>query len=211
MAASIILGAAHADILRSGVQARDFAAELLVLKGNFERLRTPKYPPKEQQGLHQKIKADLNVLPLLARHYLQGEAAAETRVVGQIQTLRSAFTARRWHVFSRVLEKLTIAFPLYLHDINGTAATPDQIRWAGRLYAERCAACHRYHNPQSEFPTPDLFTWAHKMNPREFAARMITGIHGTPMISLQNPLDEAQIAALIAYFRHETRHENPHR
>ncbi|OBS10490.1 hypothetical protein Thpro_020206 [Acidihalobacter prosperus] len=194
--------------MRAGARARDFAAVLLVIRGDFVRLRRAKTQTPQRRGLHQKLMGDLNQLPLQARRYLQEDASAETMAVDGATALRAAFIEGHWTAFTHQLEHLIHAYPLYLHDMDGAGATRGQIRWARRLYDQRCAACHRYRNPTAELPAPDLFDWAKTMRPAEFAARMITGIHGTPRISLQNPLDEIQIAALIAYFR-QGREEGP--
>ena len=175
-----------AEPLKTGDAARNFTAVLQVLQGDVRRLEGADLPAVQRPAVEARVKSFLNVLPLMAREYLSADAGLEQATVLRLRKLAVDYRQGRSEAFGRTLE--------------GLPATGSQIRWAGSLYANQCISCHGYQAPKDRMPAPDLFAWAHEMKLKEFAARLIVGVRGTPKIGLRNPLSKDQMAALVAYF-----------
>lgn len=71
----------------------------------------------------------------------------------------------------------------------------------GRIYQRYCAGCHTHPDRTAENPADSLFAMAQRQPLNEFLARMLVGVHGTPEISLRNPLSDRDIAGMTAYLR----------
>ena len=52
-------------------------------------------------------------------------------------------------------------------------------------------------------PAFDLFKQSRSISRLEFAARMLTGLRGDQLTSLQNPLTDTELSVLISYYRNE--------
>ncbi|HCA26396.1 MAG TPA: hypothetical protein DEP05_01900, partial [Betaproteobacteria bacterium] len=91
-------------------------------------------------------------------------------------------------------------FPLHTRGLLPADVAPGQIRIAARLYQSTCMGCHQFYNTASARPAMDLFAAARRMPAAEFLARLIDGVHGTAFTSFANPLAQAEIAAMAAYF-----------
>jgi len=50
-------------------------------------------------------------------------------------------------------------------------------------------------------PAFDLFRQSRTMSRREFAARILTGLRGDQLTSLENPFTDTELSALISYYR----------
>jgi hypothetical protein len=50
-------------------------------------------------------------------------------------------------------------------------------------------------------PAYDLFMQSRSIARMEFVARMLTGLRGNQLTSLQNPLTDTELSALISYYR----------
>ena len=72
---------------------------------------------------------------------------------------------------------------------------------AGRATYERhCIGCHASPDARAANPAPDLFRMARTAAPDELIVRLLAGIHGDRMTSLENPFSDEEIASLAAYF-----------
>lgn len=186
--------------LKVGDDARNFAAVLQVLQGDVARLGNAGLPAVQRPAVEARVQSFINMLPLLAREYLSADAELERAAVLRLRKLKAAYRQGRSEAFGQALDGLLADYPLDTRGLTRTSVSDGQIRWAGRLYANQCISCHGYQDPKDGMPAPDLFAWAHEMKPKEFAARLIVGVRGTPKIGLRNPLTKDQMAALIAYF-----------
>ncbi len=187
-------------LLTTGLRRRTFAAMLEVIAGDTRRLLTPGLSPRHRTGIHARIAAALGILPLVARRYLQVDSARERVTLARLGELRRAFAAGKLARLAINVGVMAREFPLHTRGLMPTDVTPGQIRIAARLYQSTCMGCHQFHNATSARPAMDLFAAAHRMPPAEFLARMIDGVHGTAFTSFANPLAQAEIAAMYAYF-----------
>jgi mono/diheme cytochrome c family protein len=177
------------------------AAQLEVARDDALSLAGGGLKPPRRRGLEAKVRSALGVLPLTARAYLQDDRAAEASALATLRRARRALGRRDWKRVSASLSQLCHAYPLRLAGLRPGDAGPAAVAAAGRAYQKSCAMCHRYAQPTSKLPAPDLFRWSHTLAPRSFVARMIDGVHGTAFTGFQNPLTDNEIAALYAYFR----------
>lgn len=188
-------------LLQVGARRRDLAAQLEVVRDDAARLAGSGLNPLRRRGLEAKVRSALGVLPLTVRAYLQYHNAAETSALATLERARRALGRRDWKRVSASLSQLCRAYPLRLAGLRPGDAGPEAVAAAGRAYQKSCAMCHRYAQPTSELPAPDLFRWSRTLAPRSFVARMIDGVHGTAFTGFENPLTDNEIAALYAYFR----------
>ncbi len=189
-----------AEPLKTSDAARNFTAVLQVLQGDVRRLEGADLPAVQRPAVEARVKSFLNVLPLMARKYLSADAGLEQATVLRLRKLAADYRQGRSEAFGRALDGLLADFPLDTRWLTRAPASGSQIRWAGSVYANQCISCHGYQAPKDRMPAPDLFAWAHEMKLKEFAARLIVGVRGTPKIGLRNPLTKDQMAALVAYF-----------
>lgn len=187
-------------LLAAGQRRRTFAAMLVVLAGDVRRLAALGLSPRHRAGVRSRIVAALGVLPLVARRYLQADGAREAATLARIQALRRAFAAGNRAQSAAEARALAREFPLHTRGLAPADVTPGQIRIAARLYRSTCMGCHRFYNTASARPAMDLFAAARRLPAAEFLARLIDGVHGTAFTSFANPLAQAEIAAMYAYF-----------
>lgn len=195
-------------LLSVGLRRRTFSAMLVVLGGDVRQLSTPNLDTRRRNAIRGRISAALGVLPLVARRYLQSDPAVEARMHRRIGALRTAFATHNLPRLATQVKALVQVFPLQTRGLIAPNISPDEMAYARRLYQSTCMGCHRFPDPGAARPAPNLFAWARQMAPVEFLARMIDGVHGTAYTSFNNPLSDAQIAALYRYFRH-TPHARP--
>ncbi|MGA7801584.1 MAG: cytochrome c, partial [Gammaproteobacteria bacterium] len=176
-------------------------AQLEVVRDDALRLTGRGLSGLRRRGLEAKVRSALGVLPLTARSYLQDDGQAEAWALGVLDRAEQALGTRDWKKAAASLSALCRAYPLRLSGLRPGDVGPAAVTAAGRSYQKRCAMCHRYAQPDSELPAPDLFRWSRSLGPRSFVARMIDGVHGTAFTSFENPLTDTEIAALYAYFR----------
>ncbi len=198
-------------LLGVGIRRRTFSAMLEVLAGDVRRLSDSDLGIRQRIGIRRRISAALGVLPLVARRYLQSDQVAETRVLIRVGVLRTAFATGNLSRLAAELNILVQDFPLQTRGLIVRNTSPGQRERAKGLYRSTCMACHRFPDASAARPAPDLFAWAQHMSAVEFIARLLDGVHGTAYTSFNNPLSDAQIAALYSYFRHapqtaETKH-----
>lgn len=173
---------------------------LRVLAGDVERLAAPGLNERLATGLRRRIEGALGVMPLVARRYLQSDGAVEAETLARIEAARRAYRAGNLKRLSATVAGLVRRFPLRTRGLMPADVTAGQVRIAAGLYRATCLGCHRFYNTASTRPATDLFAAARRMPPAEFLARMIDGVHGTAYVGFSNPLSQAEIAALYAYF-----------
>lgn len=205
-----------APLLRTGRRRRTFAALLEVTADNLAHALSGRgWFGRHRTGVFREVESELDVLPLTARAYLQDVPACETQVVHTLLATGKEFAARRYDPALARLRELRASFPLDAAGLSGCRAPRWQLRWAGRTYRQLCRGCHAYPDSRAPRPAPDLFRWARRLSAREFAARLIDGIHGTRFTRYENPFSPAELAAFADYFRgcgppHRPAHPAPH-
>jgi len=178
---------------------RRFAVELQILAGDARVLTRPGLTASRRRGLQARIAGSLSSLRLLARQYLQAVDRRSPHLLDDVDALRQAHQAGRLKRLARGSAALVQRYPLDTHGLRAADAT-EQDRAAGRrIYRHLCMGCHAHPDPSRDNPAPDLFKMARQLPEREFIARLVGGVHGTPAVALHNPFTDAQLAGLAAF------------
>ena len=179
---------------------RQLAAELLILRGDLDRLaHEPGLSAKNREGLRQRIAGALGLLPWLLRE--AGDAAAAERLRGfqgrPLTTVASAGLIAQ-------LDAAIARHPLDTAPFLDPPPTPARLTEARAIHQTYCAGCHdgAGQGPRDLLlPARDLFGMARR-EPRDlFLARMVNGVKGDATVHFANPLKDAQIGALWAFYR----------
>jgi len=78
---------------------------------------------------------------------------------------------------------------------------PEATRRAKVLHETYCAGCHDVPDLGVRRPAWNLFQLARNVSPAELAARLVIGVRGDGLTGLSNPLRDAEISVLIAFYR----------
>lgn len=201
LAVAVIAIAAARATPSPAAPTRALAAELLIARGDLARLdNEPDLPRANRDGLMQRIKGALGLLPFLLRQ--AGDPAEAERL-------------RLWqqHAFSGKVERAALMaeldaaiarFPLDLDAFLKPSPNPARLSEARAIHETYCAGCHDGAGKGSAdtlLPARDLFQMARDENADEFLARMVNGVKGDAGVKFANPLTDAQIGALRNYYR----------
>jgi len=196
--AGVLLIGASASVFPAGEHSRRAGAELLVLRGDLDRLAPGVLPSEQILGLKARIRGGLAALPLLLRladqelqrepMYLTTAKPLEPLDAGAIEALR------------RRLKTLSERYPFRGTGILPATPSPRRLSRARELHQSLCAACHDSPATGQERPAFNLFVQARSLPRREFAARMLIGIRGDVLTGLGNPFTDEELAALIAFY-----------
>ncbi|OEJ65303.1 hypothetical protein BEN30_14355 [Magnetovibrio blakemorei] len=173
---------------------QELAAELLIVRSDLVRLTNePGLPATHAEGLQQRIKGSLGLLPWLLQQ-AHDEAGADQ--------LLKAQSSRR--LLITVLNQLIIRHPLDTAPYATEHLTPTQRREASAIHDAYCASCHDDMGDGDEasiLPSRDLFLMAKESSSEAFLARLINGVKGDETMLFTNPLTPRQISALWLYYR----------
>lgn len=202
IAAGAILGA-PAACLGEGEHARRAAVELLVLRGDLRRYEDERFTALQKKGLADRIRGALAGLDLLFR--LADEESGRSPRAGEhrqrARRLRRLFETGSLQANDDLLDGLIRAFPFRATGLGFTTTSAGGLDGARRLHEELCAPCHDAPDTDVARPAYNLFEEAKRLAPAEFAARLVIGVRGDRVTGIDNPLTDAQIASLIAYYR----------
>ena len=188
-----------AGVFAEGEHARRAGAELLVLRGDVERLIRNEVSEQQRKGLRERILGGLSSLPLLLRTAAQEQG--RKKPLAGAAAMRDLLERERLTELARRIELLSGDYPFRGTGILPANPTIQRISTARRLHKEYCAACHDSPYLETERPAFNLFSQARGTGLREFAARMIVGVRGDALTGLDNPLTDEEIASLIAFYR----------
>jgi mono/diheme cytochrome c family protein len=194
----------------SGEHDRRLRVEIAILHGDAKSLIDPATPPLRRQGLRQRIRSSLDTLGMLTRYAAQeGQPPPELRQQ-QIADLRALFASNNIQAFAWRLDQLKSSQPLDMSDFLPLTATPARLHTGQSIYQSLCIGCHQNPDQTQPNPAPDLFSMAAAMPRDEFVARMLGGIHGVRLTTLQNPFTDEEIASLTVFFErvHLSRKKN---
>lgn len=198
-AAAATLLAVAAFGVQAGPEARRFAAELAVLSGDARALLEDELAAHHRRGLHARLRGGLAGLRWRARLYLAERGGDGDALLREIDRLRQLYAAEDLVQFTRRARELVRRYPLPMTGIDPQGAT-DRQREAGRgMYRRLCRGCHEHPDPAREAPARNLFQQARRLPRKEFMARLLLGIRGTPEVGLLNPFTDAELAGLAAY------------
>ena len=179
--------------------SRELASELLIARGDVVRLTDATLSPANRQGLNERVAGALGVLPWLLREACDPEAAERLRTWQQ-HALASADDRR---ALIADLDAAVASHPLDRDAFLQPPPPGRSLREARAIHDTYCAGCHDdAGNGATDIalPSRDLFAMAQHGPEDEFLARLINGVKGDATILYANPLDDAQIGALLRVY-----------
>lgn len=192
--------AAALPVWASGEHERRLRVEIAVLYGDTKILVDPATPPLRRQGLRERIRSSLGTLGMLARYAIQEDRSPQPGLSAQVADLRVLFDSKNIAAFAQRLGQLKSSQPLDISNFLPLTATPARLHTGQSIYQTLCLGCHQNPDRTQPNPAPDLFSMRTIVPRDEFVARMLGGIHGVPLTSLQNPFTDEEIASMTTFF-----------
>ena len=181
------------------------SAELIVIAADAKLATSldPEIP--RASGLRKRLGTALSTLAYLCRRVPVENftfAADEDKptVLTAISGLRKLYLAQDMKKLAQETKRLSqlIEFDLQLfRDIYPGSRDEKN---AGALYRSYCHSCHQVTVASQENPALSLFDMVQSVPRKEFLARMLLGVRGTPEIGLSNPLTLQEMGAMTRYF-----------
>lgn len=197
---ALVLLTAALPVWASGEHERRLRVEIAVLYGDTKILIDPATTPLRRQGLCHRIRSSLGTLGMLARYAVQEGQPPQPELSKQVADLRALFASKNIRAFALRLGQLKSSLPLDMSGFLPLTATPARLRTGQSIYQSLCIGCHQNPDRTQPNPAPDLFSMAAIMPRDEFVARMLGGIHGVHLTTLQNPFTDEEIASMTAFF-----------
>ena len=176
--------------------ARLCSAELIVLEGDLKKFLKQSTPAKQREGYKQRMAGALGTLNWLCRQYAALHDIDSSKLQFDIKQLQGAFKEKNWNRSKQLLSLLIPQMPLSIKGLKPEDASTEAIQTGKGIYKSYCQACHKQADFTQARPAYSLFKMAKNLTQKEFIARMIVGVHGTPEIALQNPLTDDDIAGM---------------
>ena len=185
--------------------ARLCSAELIVLEGDLQQFLKQSTPDKQREGYKQRIAGALGTLNWLCRQYAALHDIDSSKLQNDIKQLQDDLKDKNWNRSKQLLSLLIVQIPLSIKGLKPEEASTEAIRTGKEIYKGYCQACHIQADLTQARPAYSLFNMAKNLTQKEFIARMIVGVHGTPQIALQNPLTDDDIAGMYRYLLAENK------
>lgn len=184
-----------------GERERRLAADLIVMSGDIRQLGQENLSEIHQQGLWHRIQGGVAALGLEIREARNVNPLLPPAPPGLLDTVfQSALSQDIDGIRSGISEMIRL-YPFKALGILPADDRPVAIDRARSIYESYCAGCHDAPDMDVERPAWNLFLQAKKMNQAELAARLVVGVRGDSLMALDNPLTDAEISALVAFFR----------
>jgi len=180
-------------------QRQRFPVELEILAANANILLSPTTSSKYKHGLQLRMAGSLGTLRFLARQYLQATHHRDKQALARIDALRQSFGRGDWQTFARESRRLAQDYPLDLNGLRPNEAAPADLAAGRHIYQRLCLGCHEHPDTTQAVPALNLYRMVRTQPQREYIARLIGGVHGTPAVALRNPFSNREIAGLAAY------------
>ena len=178
---------------------RDLRLEIALIAANARLLADSATPPRRMEAMSERIRSSLGSLQITARYAMQASAAQDPQLTAAIGRLRALFASGDVSGFSRAAARLAAAYPVDLSYFLPRALSAVRAKAGRAIYDRHCIGCHANPDARAANPAPDLFRMARTAAPDELIVRLLTGIHGDRMTSLENPFSDEEIASLAAY------------
>jgi hypothetical protein len=189
-----------------GEHSKRLAANLLVLQGDLRQLLNSHTSDIYRRILSLRIEEKLGLLALLVRSANQQESVSYKHNPEEFRQLLFLFNSSKFKSLLNELESLSLKYPLFLSPILQSSLPPAFFKQAEEIHRRLCSGCHSGAMAVNALPAFDLFRQSRSIARMEFVARMLTGLRGDQLTSLQNPLTDTELSALISYYRN-TVHE----
>ena len=179
--------------------ARLCSAQLIVFQGDLRQFLDQSTLAQHREGYRQRMTGALGTLNWLCRQYASLHKLSFDKFRIYINELQDTFNKENWNKTRQVLDTLIVQMPLSLNGLKPEEAKTEDIRTGKEIYKSYCQACHKQPDLYQARPAYSLFKMAKILTQKEFLARMIVGVHGTPEIALQNPLTDDDISGMYNY------------
>lgn len=197
--AAAVLSVVASFSCHAGERPQRFPLELEVLAANAHDLLTQTMGARQKHGLRLRMASSLGTLQFLARQYLQATHQSDKGLLDKIDRLRQELKNDEIMSLARDSRRLTREYPAILVGLTPGDASHRDIATGQRIYQHLCLGCHEHPDTSQAIPATSLFDMADKLPLREFIARLVTGVHGTPAVALHNPFSDQEIAGLAAF------------
>ena len=187
--------------LAYGEHSKRLAANILVLQGDLRQLLNTATSDIHRRSLSLRIEEKLGLLALLVRSANQKESVSYTHNPEEFRQLLFLFKSSEFKSLLNELESLSLKYPLFLSPILQSSFPPVFFKQAEEMHRRLCSGCHSGAMAVNFLPAYDLFMQSRSIARMEFVARMLTGLRGNQLTSLQNPLTDTELSALISYYR----------
>lgn len=188
-------------VFAQGQHGRRAGANLTVLTGDIKMLEKPDLDRRHEKGLADRIRGQLSNLSLLLR-LADAESGQPTRdYSANIAAISYALDSRQLSLAFPPLDELQEKFPFEVVGLLSSWRNPESRKLGRAIHEKYCAGCHDDPDLEVERPAYNLLAQGVAQPAEEFAARMVIGIRGDRMVGGDNPFTDAELSALIAFYR----------
>ncbi len=184
----------------AGDDVRRLSAEIAVMKADGQRLTTPDLSKQHRDGVKARVLGGLAVLPLLIGAARNDAPSLPVLEKGRVEQIRSALSEGDDAAAIEGLSLLAARYPFDTARLLPPDDRPAAVERAKNLHRAYCASCHDTPNLDLSRPAWNLFALARRVPTAEMAARLVIGLRGDALTGLDNPLRNAEISALIAFY-----------
>ncbi|WP_435686143.1 hypothetical protein [Sedimenticola selenatireducens] len=190
-----------ATVFSAGEHQRRFAVELALLAGDSRLLVEEKLSAEKRQWIEGRITSSLNVLPLLARYYLQESGLDEASLLDQIEglQLRVVGSNALFKAAGEMSQRFPIRFPV---DLQQPLDSLTKYQTASD-YQQLCLGCHIAPAPDTSVVIGNFGAFARSIPDDEWLARLLGGLRGDSYTAYENPFSDAEISGFYRYIRDE--------
>ena len=196
---AVLVCAAAAEA--GGEHARRLAVDIAVMEGDARALLDPATADNHKRGLRARLGSGLSTLGLLIRLAGQENPRLGPALPDTVRGLRTALERGDGLGLAAGLGALARLYPFDATGILPAEATPARLGRGREIHQDICAGCHDAPDLETPRPAFNLFDRARALPAGEFAARLVAGVRGDNLMSLQNPLSDEELASLIAFYR----------
>ena len=197
---SAILLSTTSISLAYGKHSKRLEANLLVIQGDLRQLLKKDNSDIHHHSLSLRIEEKLGLLSLLVRTANQHDSVSHKHNPKEFKNLLFLFNSSELKSLLNELESLSLKYPLLLSPILQSTLPPVFFKQAREMHRRLCSGCHNGALEEKPLPAFDLFRQARSISRKEFVARMLIGLRGDQLTSLQNPLTDTELSALISYY-----------
>jgi hypothetical protein len=190
-----------ATVFSAGEHQRRFSVEIALLAGDSRLLLEDGLSAEKRQWIEGRITSSKNVLPLLARYYLQESGYEDPGILVQAQAL-SGYPVGS-DTLQRAIKEMSERFPIqFAVDLNKPLDSSSK-RQVKSDYEEMCRGCHITTAQERSVVIGEFGTFARSMTDDEWLARLLGGLRGDSYTALENPFTDTEIARFFRYVRDE--------
>lgn len=190
-----------ATVFSAGEHQRRFAVELALLAGDSRLLVEENLSAEKRQWIEGRITSSLNILPLLARYYLQEAGLDENSPLDQVEDLKRhpIGSDTLFKAAGAMSQRFPIRFPVDLKQPLDSLTRYQTVS----DYQQLCLGCHIAPAPDASVVIGNFGAFARSMPDDEWLARLLGGLRGDSYTAYENPFSDAEISGFYRYIRDE--------